>query len=93
MKLNIEVQHSPGWRQMATNALSQLSTHPSDDSGFDDNIPAYSVANYHHKPDENDMNEQKPLIIQKIVAAQREDARCPHLLKEANAPDIFFLYD
>lgn len=67
-----------------------LSAKQTVDSYFNDDLPAYAVADFHDKPDYLDKNEQTLLTAQKLIATQPEDAHCRHLVKNAQAPIASF---
>lgn len=51
------------------------------------------MAVFYYKSDERNRNKQTPLTVQRLVAAQREDANCRHLVVKGGAPNSTFLYD
>lgn len=89
MKFDFEVQHRPGLKRTVADALSQLLTNQTKDSNFDDDLPAYAVADSHDEPNKRDKNEQTSLTIERILAAQREDSHCRHLVERADAPNTY----
>lgn len=78
---------------MAADAVSWLPTHQTDESNFDENFPAYMVADHDNETNEHDMNEQKLLAIQYFKVAQQKAFHHPHLLEIADNPDSSFLYN
>lgn len=70
MKVDYEVQHHPGRKQMAADALSWLSAYQKDDFDLHDQLPACTVADHHDEPDKRNRNEQKRLTIQKVCCCQ-----------------------
>lgn len=78
---------------MPADAQTGLFTRQANDSNFDEDLPAYPVADYDDEPDEPDRNDQNLLTIQELVASQQEDALCWFLIKEADALDRPFLHD
>lgn len=68
-------------------------TDQTEDSDFDDDLPAYAAVSYHDDPDKYRRNEQKPLTLQTFVAAQRADAHCRHLAEKVDTPDSPCFYD
>lgn len=73
MELDFEVQHRPGRKHMAADALPRLSTNRTDNSDFDEASPAYAFIDHYNETNQFDTEKQKSLKIQQFVAAQKND--------------------
>lgn len=59
-EFDFEVQSRPGREHTAENAISRFPANQTNDSNFDDDLPAYTVADAQYELDEHDKNEQTP---------------------------------
>lgn len=72
---------------MAADALSRPSRSQKDESDIDDDIPAYAAANIHASINKNAEEKVAPIEIQTFLVAQKNNAICHLLAKNAKAPD------